>query len=96
MEVSLSIIAEKGSIYIGGEYMNKTGYQLIDGFELIVPDKGNANDYGFYKGSMSNHDKIYENLVKALKDDDHPFANAQDGLKTVEAIERIYNSVSLC
>jgi predicted dehydrogenase len=95
MEVSLSIIAEKGSIHIGGEYMNKIGYQLTDGFELNIPASGDANDYGFYKGSMSNHDKIYENLVKALNDNDHPFTSAADGLKTVEAIERIYKSVSL-
>ena len=95
MEVSLSIIAEKGSISIGGEYMNKVGYQLIEGYELDIPGDGSANDYGFYKGSMSNHDKIYENLLKALNNGNHPFANAHDGLKTVETIERIYNSVSL-
>ena len=75
--------------------MNKIIYLLTDGFELAIPATGNANDYGFYKGSMSNHDKIYENLVKALNDGNHPFANAQDGLKTVEAIETIYKCVSL-
>lgn len=95
MEVSLSIIAEKGSLHIGGEYMNTIGYQLTDGFELTIPAAGNANDYGFYKGSMSNHDKVYENLVKALNNDDHPFTSAADGLKTVEAIEKIYKTVSL-
>ncbi|MFI5128629.1 MAG: Gfo/Idh/MocA family protein [Chitinophagales bacterium] len=95
MEVGLSIIAEKGSIHIGGEYMNKIGYQSIESHELTIPDTGKANDYGSYKGSMSNHDKIYENLVKALTNGDHPFASAEDGLKTVETIERIYNSVSL-
>jgi UDP-N-acetyl-2-amino-2-deoxyglucuronate dehydrogenase len=95
MEVSLTIIAEKGSIRIGGEYMNKIEYQLTDGAKLKLPDPGSANDYGFYKGSMSNHDKVYENLVKALQDENHPFTNATDGWKTAEAIERIYNSVSL-
>jgi len=95
MEVSLSVIAEKGNVRIAGEYMNKIEYQLIDQYELDIPSGGNANDYGYYKGSMSNHDKIYQNLVKALHDDTHPFANALDGLKTVEAIERIYKSVSL-
>jgi hypothetical protein len=75
--------------------MNKLNYQLIDQYELTIPDGGTANDYGHYKGSMSNHDKIYENLIKALKDTDHPFANAEDGLKTVETIERIYKAVSL-
>jgi hypothetical protein len=95
MEVSLTIIAEKGSIRIGGEYMNKVEYQLADGFSLESSPDGAANDYGFYQGSMSNHDKVYENLMIALQDHSHPFSNAHDGLKTVEAIERIYNSVSL-
>jgi len=95
MEVSLSIIAEKGCIHIDGEYMNKINYQLIEGYELVVPAQGKANDYGFYKGSMSNHDRVYENLVKALEDDSHPFTYAADGLKTVEVIERIYKCVSL-
>lgn len=95
MEVSLSIIAEKGSIEIGGEYMNTISYQLTDSIDLNVTDDGHANDYGFYKGSMSNHDKVYANLVKALYDDNHPFTSATDGLKTVETIETIYKSVSL-
>jgi UDP-N-acetyl-2-amino-2-deoxyglucuronate dehydrogenase len=96
MEVSLTLIAEKGSIRIGGEYMNKVEYQLADGAVLdIPPAEGEANDYGFYKGSMSNHDKVYENLLLALNDSSHPFSNAHDGLKTVETIEKIYNSVSL-
>lgn len=95
MEVSLSIIAEKASIYIGGEYMNEIRYQLTDGFELEVSHEGKANDYGFYKGSMSNHDKVYDNLVKALNDGNHPFTNAVDGLKTVETIEKIYKTVTL-
>lgn len=95
MEVSLSVIAEKGSIRLGGGYMNKIEYQLCENTGIEIPEPGTANDYGFYKGSMSNHDKVYENLVKALKDDTHPFTSAEDGLKTVEIIERIYNSVSL-
>jgi predicted dehydrogenase len=95
MEVSLTLLAENGSIRIGGEYMNKIEYQLTNGITLQVPEDGIANDYGFYKGSMSNHDKVYENLLKALTNDNHPFTHAIDGLKTVEIIERIYNSVSL-
>jgi hypothetical protein len=95
MEVSLTILAEKGNIRIAGGYMNKIEYQLIEDLKPDIPETGSANDYGFYKGSMSNHDKVYENLIKALQDEDHPFSNAYDGLKTVEAIEKIYNSVSL-
>lgn len=92
MEVSLTLVGEKGTIQVGGEYMNKINYQEPEPL-LAIAEGGSANDYGFYKGSMSNHDKIYENLVKALRDPSHAFTNAADGLRTVEAIEKIYNSV---
>lgn len=96
MEVSLTIIAEKGCFRIGGEYMNNIDYQLSENVQIDeIISTNSANDYGSYKGSMSNHDKVYENLIKALENKDHPFANAYDGLKTVEAIEKIYKSVSL-
>jgi predicted dehydrogenase len=95
MEVSLTIIAEKGTISIAGEYMNKVEYQLTENAAIEIPDAGKANDYGFYQGSMSNHDKVYENLLKVLENEKHPFTHAVDGLKTVETIERIYNSVPL-
>jgi len=95
MEVSLTLLAEKGSIRIAGEYMNKIEYQLCENTEVQQAMEGKANDYGFYKGSMSNHDKVYENMLKALVDDSHPFSNATDGLKTVELIERIYQTIPL-
>ena len=95
MEVSLTILAEKASVRIGGEYMNQVDYQCTGGLDVKEELMNAANDYGFYKGSMSNHDKVYENLLKTLKDPSHPFTNASDGLKTVEAIEMIYNAIPL-
>ena len=60
--------------------------------EFPTLPKGNAaNGYGFYQGSMSNHDKVYENLVKVLQDPLHDFASGEEGLKTVEIIEKIYS-----
>ncbi|MBC7946812.1 MAG: Gfo/Idh/MocA family oxidoreductase [Chitinophagaceae bacterium] len=95
MEVELTIIAQKGSVQIGGEYMNKVIYNEASSFCFPGASEGQPNDYGYYKGSMSNHDKVYENLMKAINDDSHPFANASDGLRTVETIERIYKNLSL-
>jgi ribosomal protein L20A (L18A) len=43
---------------------------------------------------MSNHNDVYDNLLKALNGDSDNFTNAMDGLKTVEAIEQIYKAVS--
>jgi predicted dehydrogenase len=94
MEGSITIFGEKGTIKIGGQYLNVLEYQSISDYELKnFPKSRGENDYGFYKGSMSNHDKVYENLFKALKNDKHEIASAEEGLKTVEIIEKIYNAM---
>ena len=91
MEGSFTIFAEKGTVKIGGQYLNELEYCHVAGIEKPNLPIGNpANGYGFYQGSMSNHDKVYENLIKALEDDKHEVASAEDGLKTVEIIQRIY------
>lgn len=94
MEGSITIFGEKGTVKIGGQYLNELEYQSIDDYEIRdLPKTKNANDYGFYQGSMSNHNKVYENLFKALKNDQHEMVSAKDGLKTVEIIERIYDAM---
>jgi len=93
MEGSITVFAENGTVKIGGQYLNELEYCQVAGIEKPSLPMGNpANGYGFYQGSMSNHDKVYENLMLALQDDTHQFANAEDGLKTVEIIEKIYNN----
>jgi len=93
MEGSFTVFAEKGTVKIGGQYLNELEYFNVEGMKEPDLPKGNAaNGYGFYQGSMSNHDKVYENLITALDNDDHLFASAEDGLKTVEIIERIYHA----
>jgi predicted dehydrogenase len=93
MEGSITVFAEKGTIKIGGQYLNELEYCRVAGIEKPNLPIGNpANGYGFYQGSMSNHDKVYENLMIALEDEKHEFASAEDGLKTVEIIQKIYNN----
>ena len=41
---------------------------------------------------MSNHNKVYENLVEVLTNNASISTNSFEGLKTVEIIEKIYNS----
>jgi predicted dehydrogenase len=93
MEGSFTVFAENGTVKIGGQYLNELEYCNVSGIPQPDLPKGNpANGYGFYSGSMSNHDKVYENLMIALQDDEHEFASAEDGLKTVEIIQNIYNN----
>jgi predicted dehydrogenase len=96
MEGSLTIFAEHGTIKIGGKYLNELEYQNIKDYKIQdLPDGNKANSYGNYEGSMSNHDKVYENLVNVLKNNAVISTSAFEALKTVEIIDRIYRS-SVC
>jgi UDP-N-acetyl-2-amino-2-deoxyglucuronate dehydrogenase len=93
MEGSLTIFAEKGTVKIGGQYLNEIEYQNIENYEIKdLPEGNKPNNYGTYFGSMSNHDKVYENLVAVLQDGKSIATNAFEGLKTVEIIDKIYQA----
>jgi predicted dehydrogenase len=91
MEGSLTIFGEKGTVKIGGQYLNELEYQEIEGFKIENLPAGNkANNYGNYVGSMSNHDKVYDNLIEVLQNNGVISTSSFEGLKTVEIIEKIY------
>ena len=93
MEGSLTLFAEKGTIKIGGQYLNELEYQSLDGYEIKDLPPGNPpNSYGKYFGSMSNHDKVYQNVVEVLSNGGVIATNGFEGLKTVEIIDKIYTS----
>tara|TARA_B100001059_G_scaffold77903_1_gene75674 strand:- start:16947 stop:17957 length:1011 start_codon:yes stop_codon:yes gene_type:complete len=92
MEGSITIFSEGGTIKIGGQYLNKVDYQNTNGFELVHEIGNDANQYGKYQGSMSNHGEVYENVVNVLMHKDEIVTNSFEGLKTVEIIERIYEA----
>lgn len=94
MEGSVTIFAEKATIKVGGKYLNALDYQKTEGFDIVdLPVSNKANDYGFYQGSMSNHDMVIDNVIKTLQGTQNIMTNAMEGLKSVEIIENVYNSV---
>jgi predicted dehydrogenase len=91
MEGSLTIFAEKGTVKIGGQYLNELEYQSLEGDAIGSLPPGNPpNNYGQYFGSMSNHDKVYQNLIDVLNGQGSIATSGMEGMKTVEIIERIY------
>lgn len=91
LESSMTIIGSKGSVKIGGQYMNEVEYCHIEGYEMPELKASNPpNDYGPYKGSAANHHYIIENVVDTLKGRTTATTNALEGLKVVDIIERIY------
>ncbi len=91
LESSMTIIGEKGSIKIGGQYMDKVEFCHVKDYEMpeLAPTNP-GNDYGAYKGSAANHHYIIENVVDVLKNRATITTNALEGLKVVDIIERMY------
>jgi UDP-N-acetyl-2-amino-2-deoxyglucuronate dehydrogenase len=91
LESSITIIGRKGSVKIGGQYMNEVEVCNIDGYEMpeLAPTNP-GNDYGPYKGSAANHNYVIQNVIDTLKGRNSATTNALEGLKVVEIIERIY------
>ncbi len=93
LESSMTIIAEHGSVKIGGQYMDKVEICHVKEYEMpMLAPTNPGNDYGAYKGSAANHHYIIENVVDVLKGRANITTNALEGLKVVDIIERIYKS----
>ena len=91
LESSITIIGEKGTVKIGGQYMNEVEYCHIKDYSMpTLAAASPANDYGTYKGSAANHHYIIQNVIDTLKGRTSATTNALEGLKVVEIIERIY------
>jgi UDP-N-acetyl-2-amino-2-deoxyglucuronate dehydrogenase len=91
LESSITIIGSKGSVKVGGQYMDKVEACNIKDYTMpeLAPTNP-ANDYGAYKGSANNHHHIIENVIDTLKGRNTMNTNALEGLKVVDIIERIY------
>jgi UDP-N-acetyl-2-amino-2-deoxyglucuronate dehydrogenase len=93
MESSITVIAENGSIKIGGQYMDKMEYAHIKNYILPELSQSNiSNDYGSYKGSAANHVLVIQNVIDVLRNKKSITATAAEGLKVVDIIERIYSA----
>lgn len=91
LESSITIIAENGTVKVGGQYMNDVEVCNIKDYTMPeLPPSNPPNDYGNYKGSAANHHFIFENVIDVLKGRAAITTNALEGLKVVEIIEKIY------
>jgi predicted dehydrogenase len=91
MEGSLTIFGEKGTVKIGGEYLDRLEYQNVEG-PRIEADGELSKDLSKSKVvENSNLDKVYRNVMEVLNGNTAT-TNAEESLKTVEIITKIYQS----
>lgn len=93
-EGSITIIGERGTIKIGGRYLNKIEFWDVEGFPLPegidFSDKPNA--YGKYQGTSSNHDKVIDALIAFLHGERNETVDGIEGTRSIAAIEHIYTA----
>jgi predicted dehydrogenase len=93
LESSMTVIGQRGSIKIGGQYMDKVEYCHIKDYVMPELKQTNPpNDYGLYKGSAANHQYVIQNVVDVINGQATITTNAAEGMKVVDIIERIYQS----
>lgn len=94
-EGSITIIGEKGTIKIGGKYLNKIEYWDVEGHPLQegIEYSDQPNSYGKYQGTSSNHDKVIKALVNHLRTDKDDIVQGVEGMRSIDAIEKIYSSI---
>jgi len=93
-EGSITVVGEKGTIKVGGKYLNKIDFWDIFAYpfpeDIEYIDKPNA--YGEYQGTSSNHDKVMKDVVLELLGERHNVVEGDEGIRTIKAIETIYRS----
>lgn len=92
-ESTLTVIGEKGTIKIGGQYMDRVEYCQIENYQMPVLQPTNpSNEYLGYTGSAANHHYVIQNVIDVLQGREIPATNALEGMKVVDIIERMYQA----
>ena len=91
-EGSITIIGEKGTIKIGGKYLNEIEFWDVQSYPMPtdITFEDQPNHYGKYQGSSSNHDKLITSLIDQIIHSRRGVVEGEEGLKTIQAIEKIY------
>ena len=90
---SISIIAEKGNIKIGGQYLEDLEICEIDNSNLLYNDLRKIPVYyNDYDTNQVNHALVIQNAIDVLRNNSEIKTNALDGLKVTEIIENIYEN----
>ena len=90
MESSMLIVAENGSVKIGGQYMNEVEYCHVKEYEMPELAQPIRVMITVYKGSAQNHNFVIRNVVRVLSGSECITTNVLEGMKVVDIIQRIY------
>ncbi|HEX9510143.1 MAG TPA: Gfo/Idh/MocA family oxidoreductase [Puia sp.] len=94
LESSLTIIAEKGTVKISGQYMDEVQICNIEEYTMpILPKTLYMSGGNSHKGPAANHAYVFRNVVNVLKRGKLSEIDPREACKVVETIEKIYKTV---
>jgi predicted dehydrogenase len=89
-ESSLTLIGERGSVKIGGQYMERIAYAHIQDYTPPeLPAAEPPNHYGGFTGSAANHLYVIRNVIDTLAGRAAPGTTAEEGQAVVRMIEQL-------
>ena len=93
-EGSITIIGEKGTIKIGGRYLNTIEFWDVKSYPLPVDGDFNdkVNDYKKYFGTSSNHDIMFQEIILHFTKKRKGVVEGVEGEISIKATELIYAS----
>ena len=94
MEGSIAVLGTKGSVKIGGKYLNEIVEWNVEGMDRPdLPPSPPPNRYkGGYQGSASSHDKVLSNVLDVLGKGEDIAVTSEAGRKTVEVMQAAHLS----
>lgn len=91
MESSITVIGEKGSLKIAGQYMDRVAYCHIQDYEVPdLPQSNPPNDYGHFKGSAANHAHVFADVIRVLNGEHLSLPDASEACQSIALIEKAY------
>ena len=94
-EGSVTILAEKATIKIGGPYLNNIEYQEPAIIDVTKLNSSNAaNQYKGYQGSMNNHARVYDEFVAVVAGKQKKYVSGEEGICSVKMIEQFYRAAA--
>ncbi len=91
LESSLTVIAEKGAIRIGGQYMEQVLGCTVEGLDAPQPLPFAGPQDAGPRDPPPNHAHIYDNIVAVLKKGATPDIDADEAARVIATIEKIYS-----
>lgn len=92
-EGSITVIAEKATLKIGGPYLNHIEYQ--EPVMIKTPDISTTespNQYKGYQGSMNKHEMVYEELLAVLSGKKKNYTSGEEAIHSIRMIEQMYRA----